>query len=68
MGDGDGYVHLFYNVTDGKPEFIKTEKVQLHSQELMVEGAAVPFLIDWNQDGRKELLLGSGDGRISLCF
>jgi len=68
VGDGDGYVHLFYNDTDGKPEFIKTEKVYLNSQELMVEGAAVPFLVDWNQDGRKELLLGSGDGRVSLFF
>jgi len=68
VGDGDGYVHLYYNDTDGKPDFLKTEKVYLNSQELMVEGAAVPFLIDWDQDGRKELLLGSGDGRIYLAM
>ena len=68
VGDGDGYVHLYYNDTDGKPEFLKTEKVHLNSQELTVEGAAVPFLIDWDQDGRKELLLGSSDGRVYLFF
>jgi len=66
LGDGDGYVHLYYNGAEGKPEFIKTEKVQLNSQELMVEGTAVPFLIDWDQDGRKDLLLGSSDGRVYL--
>ena len=38
------------------------------SQELTVEGAAVPFLIDWDQDGRKELLLGSSDGRVYLLL
>ena len=42
------------------------EKAQVNSQELAVEGAAVPFLIDWNQDGKKELLLGCSDGHIYL--
>jgi hypothetical protein len=68
VGDGDGYVHLYYNDTDGNAEFLKTEKVYLNSQELTVEGAAVPSLIDWNQDGRKELLLGSSDGRVYLAM
>jgi len=32
----------------------------------MVEGSAVPFLVDWDHNGTKELLIGGSDGRIYL--
>jgi hypothetical protein len=28
--------------------------------------AAVPFVVDWNNDGAQDLLVGSGDGTVSL--
>jgi len=68
VGDGEGYIHLYLNLADGAPQFLKAEKVQVNGQELMVEGSAVPFLIDWNHNGKKELLIGSSDGRIYLSM
>ena len=68
VGDGEGYIHLYLNLADGAPQFLKAEKVQVNGQELMVEGSAVPFLIDWDDDGKKELLIGSSDGSIYLSM
>ena len=68
VGDGEGSVHLYLgSIIDEKLQFIKGEKVQVNSQNLMMEGSSVPFLIDWNQDGKKELLLGN-DGKIYLAM
>jgi hypothetical protein len=65
VGDGEGYTHLYRNSsTRGEPFLLKDRLVTLDSQELMVEGFSSPFLIDWNQDGKKELLLGSCSGGI----
>ena len=68
VGDGEGYVHLYPgSIIDEKLQFIKDEKVQINGQALMLEGSSVPFLIDWKQDGKKELLIGN-DGKIFLAM
>jgi len=66
VGDGEGYTHLFRNsTTSGEgPHLFKDRIVILDNQELMVDGFSSPFLIDWNQDGKHELLLGSSSGGI----
>jgi hypothetical protein len=65
VGDGEGYTHLYRNSTiSGEPQLFKDSKLTLDNQELMVEGYSSPFLIDWNQDGKNELLLGSRSGGI----
>ena len=66
VGDGEGYTHLFRNnSTSGEPHLVEDGTVVLDGDELMVEGFSSPFLIDWNQDGKNELLLGSSGGGIS---
>ena len=68
VGDGEGSVHVYHgSIIDEKLQFIKGEKVQINGQEMMLEGSSVPFLIDWNQDAKKELLLGN-DGKIYLAI
>jgi hypothetical protein len=32
----------------------------------MVDGSAVPFSVDWNQNGKKDLILGSIEGFVYL--
>jgi hypothetical protein len=65
VGDGEGYTHLYRTTnTSGQPHLFKDTRVSIDGQEVMVEGFSVPFLIDWNQDGKNELLLGSTDGSI----
>jgi len=67
VGNGEGYIHLYLNLADKEPQFLKAEKVCINGQELMVEGSAIPFLIDWDHNGTKELLIGSSDGRIYIA-
>ena len=67
VGDGEGYIHLYLNVNDtSEPQLISSGKVKVSDQDLTVEGSAVPFLIDWNQDGKKDLLVGSLTGHVYL--
>jgi hypothetical protein len=65
VGDGEGYIHLYRTrTTSGEPQLFKDSMVILDGQELMVDGFSSPFLIDWNQDGASELLVGTSSGGI----
>jgi len=67
VGDGEGYIHLYLNIsTNGEPQLIPSGKVKLGDQDLKVDGSAVPFLVDWNQDDKKDLMVGSIKGYIYL--
>ena len=41
--------------------------VLVNNQELNVGSDAVPFLVDWDNDGVKEILVGCSDGSIYLA-
>jgi hypothetical protein len=59
VGAGDGKVWLFLNIgSDQEP--------QLAAPVLLaqVSGAAAPFFVDWNADGRRELLVSSDEGVV----
>ena len=68
VGNGDGFIHLYLDIsTTSEPEFIAAGMIQLGDQDLKVdEGSAAPFLIDWNNDGKNDLLVGSLHGTIYL--
>ena len=67
VGDGEGYIHLYLNVSkNSEPQLISSGKVKVDDQDLKVDGSAVPFLVDWDNDGRKDLLVGSIQGYIYL--
>ena len=70
VGNGDGFIHLYLNVsTTSEPQLMSSGMIQLNDQDLHVEeDSAVPFLVDWNNDGKKELLVGSEQGYIHLFF
>ena len=68
VGDGDGFIHLYLDTgTTDTPKLMPAGLVQLENQPLKVEeGSATPFLVDWNNDGKKDLLTGSLQGHIYL--
>jgi hypothetical protein len=67
IGDGDGYIHLYLDVSTGtEPKLIAAGLVKVNDERIAVDGAAVPFLVDWNNDGRKDLLVGSQSGQVYL--
>jgi hypothetical protein len=68
IGDGDGYIHVYLDVsTTREPRLISSGVVKLSNQDLTVdEGSSVPFVLDWNNDGKKDLIVGSIQGYFFL--
>ncbi len=68
VGNGGGYLHLFLN--QGSPEvppkFGSGIMIQAAGKNLDVGGKASPCVIDWNEDGKKDLLMGNSSGELHL--
>jgi hypothetical protein len=72
VGDGSGAVSLLLNTgTDDTPTFATEEPLLMGPDPLtdyLSVGAfgamASPVAVDWNADGKKDLLVGAADGRI----
>lgn len=69
-GESHGRVRIYLNTnTDENPMFDGFE-------HLMVDGAvywgeyiySMPVIVDWNNDGRKDVLVGDGSGRVTLIL
>lgn len=67
VGDGGGYLHVFINAgTNKEPEYASVAIIQANYKDLDVGGKASPCVVDWNADGRLDLLMGSGGGVLYL--
>lgn len=66
VGDGGGYLHLFLNAgAADSVDFAPGVKVQAAGKDLEVSrGNASPCVVDWNEDGKKDLVMGKGNGTI----
>lgn len=63
VGEGNGDLVLYYNVAaDG----VLFDGGRILETPAMV--GASPFVVDWDNDGRKDLLVGSADGTLSLLL
>ena len=71
VGQADGTVKIFLNIwTDGYPifdtgTFLGVGKSGLKN-DINVGARATPSVVDWNNDGRKDLVVGALDGRIHV--
>lgn len=64
VGDGSGQLTLFANMQiDGRRRLRFDKGISLG---LPVMPDAVPFVADWNNDGRKDLIVGQADGTVKL--
>jgi len=67
VGNGGGYLHLFLNQgSDENPNFAPDVMVRAAGKNVDVGSRASPYVVDWNEDGRKDLILGNGSGEIFL--
>jgi len=71
LGDSEGYVHIHLNVgTAAQPRFDTGARVQVgppgNKFDLNVGYRATPCVVDWNEDGLFDLLVGALDGKLRL--
>ncbi|MDH4099376.1 MAG: FG-GAP-like repeat-containing protein [Nitrospirota bacterium] len=59
----NGFIRLYLNAgTDEQPLFGSYSEIKVGTGTLTVSGPAMPLVYDWNNDGRKDLLVGGGQG------
>jgi hypothetical protein len=70
VGTAEGTVRIYRNVgTDTEPLFDNGAVVQAglaQPENIDIGFRATPTWVDWNLDGRHDLLIGAGDGRLRL--
>ncbi|WP_309121596.1 VCBS repeat-containing protein [Paenibacillus sp.] len=68
VGSADGTLHgLERAATTKQPENVKRQPLRnTHGDTKFVASYASPTVIDWNQDGVFDLLVGSGEGTVSI--
>jgi hypothetical protein len=67
VGNIEGDVYLVPNEgRKTKPAFGKAEKLRADGKEIKVAGDSGPCVADWDGDGRLDLLVGAGDGSVTL--
>jgi hypothetical protein len=67
LGDQDGHVWLFLNIgTKESPRYDAGTRLRAGGKEIKVRGPAVPYLVDWNEDGKVDLLVGNNGGYLHL--
>jgi len=67
VGDGLGRVRWYRNTgTDDTPRFTLAGYLRGAGVDIQVPGLAAPVVVDWNADGKKDLLVGDGAGRVTV--
>jgi TolB-like protein len=67
LGDKDGYVTVYLNQgTNDSPKYAAGVKLRGGGKEIKVKGPSSPYLVDWNEDGKVDLLVGDGGGTLHL--
>lgn len=67
VGEYNGKVRYYRNIgTAGNPELTYDSNLMVGGVEIQVYSYSFPWVNDWDEDGRKDLLVGASDGRIWL--
>jgi hypothetical protein len=65
VGNSSGNVMLLLNTgTDASPSFSAARYITNGSAPLVASSRAGPVVVDWNRDGKKDLIVGGYDGNL----
>ncbi|MHC4942524.1 MAG: FG-GAP repeat domain-containing protein [Planctomycetota bacterium] len=69
MGGYDGKIRIYINRgEDVDPMFRGYCHLQVNGIDFLCDTVSVPFIVDWNNDGKKDVICGQYDGRICLLL
>lgn len=67
VGSGTGTISIFLGIgEDNNPVFAAGTFVQANSSDISVGYRATSIFEDWNNDGKKDLIVGAFDGKIHI--
>jgi hypothetical protein len=67
VGRSDGKIEIFLNIgTDEEPTFGNGTELMAGDSVIDVGSRATPTVVDWNNDGAKDLVVGALDGKIHI--
>lgn len=68
-GEYDGYVRIYLNGnTDADPVFQSFDYLQMGSVRYDAGYRSIPWICDWNIDGKWDVLCGDGTGKVQLLL
>ncbi|MBN1309707.1 MAG: VCBS repeat-containing protein [Chitinispirillaceae bacterium] len=66
-GEENGCLSVFLNTGTGQvPLFGPAKSIRGTEGSICIGSKAAPFVVDWNNDGLKDLIIGSEDGFVTL--
>ncbi len=69
LGEYDGYIRIYLNTnTDESPVFSGYENLQQGGADFDCGDYSLPRIVDWNNDGKKDVLCGNKEGKIWLLI
>ncbi|MFH2000292.1 MAG: VCBS repeat-containing protein [Planctomycetota bacterium] len=69
VGEREGRIYLFINTgTHAAPVFAGSTFIEVGGSTFDCGFNSMPVVVDWNEDGKKDLLCGEHDGKIFLLI
>jgi hypothetical protein len=69
VGDAFGFMTVYLNTgTNDNPTLTTAGRIKVGSNDYNEGEKATPVVNDWNEDGKKDLIVGAEDGRIRLLL
>lgn len=66
VGEEDGYLSLFINSSSQIPKLLPPSKIAGAPQSLNAGSRIIPMVIDWDGDGKKDLIVGDINGYVRI--